>query len=73
MDKCIRCDGQLEKGFLIDKGDSDVTRQAKWASGEPSPSFWRMTAVPSGSRMLPVVTYRCVNCGRLESFANVAG
>jgi hypothetical protein len=39
MEKCMRCDGQLEKGFLIDKGDSDMTRQAKWASGEPNTSF----------------------------------
>jgi DNA-directed RNA polymerase subunit RPC12/RpoP len=72
MDKCIRCDGQLEKGFLIDKGDSDITRQARWASGEPSTSFWKLSAIQSDSRMLPVTTYRCQRCGRLESFANSA-
>jgi hypothetical protein len=72
MDKCMRCDGQLERGFLIDKGDSDVTRQAMWASGEPSTSFWSLSAVKSGSTMLPVTTLRCIKCGRLESFANPA-
>jgi len=68
----MRCDGQLEKGFLIDKGDSDIARQAKWASGEPSTAFWKMSAVQSGSETLPVTTYRCRNCGRLESFAKPA-
>jgi hypothetical protein len=69
MDKCIRCDGPLEKGFMIDKGDSDMTRQARWASGEPNTSFWKLSAVQSGNVTLPVVTFRCRTCGRLESFA----
>jgi len=72
MQKCIRCDGQLEKGFMLDKGESDLTRQANWASGEPNTSFFRFSAVKSGSRSLPVTTYRCVSCGRLESFAHAA-
>jgi hypothetical protein len=69
MDRCIRCDGPLEKGFMIDKGDSDMTRQARWASGEPNTSFWKLSAVQSGKVTLPVVTFRCTTCGRLESFA----
>jgi hypothetical protein len=72
MDRCIRCDGELEKGFMVDKGDSDITRQAQWASGAPSTSFWRLSAVESGSKTLPVVTYRYKSCGRLESFAHAA-
>ena len=72
MAKCIRCDGSLEKGFLIDKGESDLTRQAKWASGEPNTLFWKFSAVQSGSKLLPVITYRCQSCGRLESFAHPA-
>jgi len=27
MDRCIRCDGELEKDFVLDKGDSDITRK----------------------------------------------
>jgi hypothetical protein len=72
MQKCIRCDGALEKGFLVDKGESDFTRQANWASGEPNTSFFRLSVVKSGNRSLPVVTFRCVSCGRLESFAHPA-
>lgn len=72
MERCIRCDGELEHGFMVDKGDYDATHQAQWASGQPQTSFWRMSAVKSGSRTLPVVTYRCRGCGRLESFARPA-
>ena len=69
MDKCIRCDGQLEKGFLLDRGESNITAQSQWAGGEPNQSMFRFSAVRSGNKTLPVVTYRCVSCGRLESFA----
>ena len=70
MERCMRCDGELEKGFLLDRGESDFTRQADWASGEPNDAFFRFSAVKSGNKKLPVVTYRCKSCGRLESFAN---
>lgn len=70
MERCIRCDGELEKGFVLDKGDYDVASQATWASGDPNTSFWRMSAVKSGSRKMPVVTYRCKSCGRLEAYAH---
>ena len=72
MERCIRCDGELENGFILDKGDYDVTTQATWASGDPNTSFWRMSAVKSGNKTIPVVTYRCKNCGRLESYARGA-
>lgn len=69
MKRCIRCDGELEQGFMVDKGDDNASHQAQWASGQPHKSFWRISAVRSDSKMLLVVTYRCKNCGRLESFA----
>ena len=70
MERCIRCEGELELGFMIDK--SDTISQAQWASGKPHTSFWRLSVVQSSSQMLPVVTYRCKSCGRLESFAPAA-
>jgi hypothetical protein len=72
MERCIRCEGELEIGFLIDKGGAPVVSQAQWASGNPNTSFWRISDVQSGSQILPVVTYRCKSCGRLESFAPTA-
>jgi hypothetical protein len=70
MDRCIRCNGELEKGFMVDTADSGITRQANWASGTPNTSFWRVSAVQSSNKTLAVVTYRCKSCGRLESFAH---
>lgn len=70
MDRCVRCEGVLETGFMIDTGDSGIKRQVEWTSGQPKKSFWRMSAMQKESRVLPVVTYRCTACGRLESFAN---
>ncbi len=67
MERCSRCDGELEEGFMLDKGDNG---QSIWASGAPSGSFWRLSAVRSGHRTLPVITLRCTKCGRLESFAH---
>ncbi|WP_437724857.1 hypothetical protein [Sorangium sp. So ce861] len=72
VDRCIRCGGELEKGFILDKDDSGIGSQADWASGDPNTSFWRFSAVQSGNRILPIVSYRCVSCGRLESFAHAA-
>lgn len=70
MDTCIRCDGELETGFLLDRGDSNITSQGTWASGAPNTSLLRFSAVRFGNRTMPVVTYRCTRCGRLESFAH---
>ena len=72
MDKCIRCDGPLERGFMLDKGESNITSQAVWASGEPNTSWFRLSAAKSGSMTMPIITYRCKTCGRLESFAHSA-
>ncbi len=40
MERCIRCDGEMEEGFVIDKGDYNFASQAQWASGGPETSFW---------------------------------
>ena len=70
MDCCTRCDGEMESGFMLDKGDYNATHQAQWASGNPQPSFWRLSAAKPDSEILGVVTFRCKSCGRLESFAH---
>src|SRR3546814_959773 len=39
MQRCIRCDGDLEKGFVLDRDGSSRTRQTRWVNGEPDDSF----------------------------------
>ena len=71
-DACIRCKGELEVGFIADRGDYNATQPAQWASGEPSRSFWTKGSMRPGERRLEITTYRCRDCGRLESFARDA-
>jgi hypothetical protein len=67
---CLRCNGSLEPGFLIDRTHMGFTAQAMWASGDPQPTaLLAVSVVASQSDTRNVVTYRCVDCGRLESFA----
>jgi len=80
MKKCLRCSGELEKGYMIDTGETvaqgftadsweAIARQAVWTSGTPATSTWRYRRVTSANSSRPVTTYRCLACGRLESFA----
>ena len=70
--QCLSCQGPLEKGFMVDRGDYEMKRQAQWASGDPVTSFWRCSVLGSDEREVPVVTWRCTRCGRLEFFAPTA-
>lgn len=77
MPTCLRCNGQLEQGFLLDRdGGRGITRQARWVRGELDDSLlgalFQRSAVQNIEDTLPVVTWRCVDCGRLESFAHPA-
>jgi hypothetical protein len=65
METCIRCNATMERGFLLDSNDE----KTRWASGAPDTSVFRLSAVGKGEQTLPVVTYRCTSCGRLEWFA----
>lgn len=72
--RCRRCDGELVAGFLLDRDGSSRTRQACWVSGVPDDSItralWNRGAVQNiATDTLPVTTFRCSNCGLLESFA----
>jgi predicted RNA-binding Zn-ribbon protein involved in translation (DUF1610 family) len=64
---CPRCGGSMEVGFLMDasvaRGYAEPTR---WAEGQPIPSIW--SGVKNKVRRR-VDTYRCTECGYLESYA----
>jgi rubrerythrin len=44
--------------------------QMEWLEGEHERSFLGGVARTRGKTVLPVVTYRCRQCGYLESYAN---
>jgi hypothetical protein len=64
---CPRCEDAMEPGFLIDHGYGTVY-PAAWVAGIAEWSRWLGTRL-KGKTKLPVTTFRCRSCGRLESFA----
>lgn len=57
----------MEPGYLLDRGPSGMV-VTTWVAGAPERSRW--TGLKFKDRMnLPVTTFRCPNCGCLESFA----
>lgn len=67
--ECMKCHGDMEKGFMVDRGEMHMKEQAEWASGEPNRSFWRGSVVQGGAQTLPVTASRCKQCGFLEFYA----
>jgi hypothetical protein len=58
----------MVQGFLIDRGHANSARVSSWAEGAPERSFWSGTRVHADA-VVPVGTFRCSNCGFLESYA----
>lgn len=65
---CIKCEGLMEEGFILDHGDSDRRNVTTWVEGEPVKSFWMGIKIKQKQQFL-VKTFRCANCGFLESYA----
>ena len=60
--KCPKCHGEFEKGFTADRtGDIHLKTKSQWAKGT---KFLVGLKEPHD-----VVTYRCISCGYLESYA----
>lgn len=64
---CPKCQSEMEVGFIADHTQS-AKLPGDWVEGEPVKSFWSGTKI-SGKKQYRVVTYRCVRCGYLESYA----
>jgi hypothetical protein len=63
---CLRCSGPTERGLLVDHGYGIIYPLA-WIAGTGRWSKLFGLRL-RGQRKMPVVTYRCTNCGRIESF-----
>ena len=65
---CPRCGGEMEQGFILDRGNHDIARQEYWYSGAPRRRrFWSLDLANRKKRL--VDTLRCTDCGYLESYA----
>ena len=66
--KCLVCDGEVEPGYVVDKGDADwYAHLQEWWSGVPVRKFFGALRRPKIVRK--VVTCRCVECGFLMAYA----
>ncbi len=68
---CPKCQGPMEEGFIPDASARgwELTR---WVQGKPDVSPWfggLRGAWELGAESTPVVTWRCTQCGYLESYA----
>jgi hypothetical protein len=63
---CGKCGGGMEQGFMIEATHGAVV-PPEWAEGEIERSFWTGVAVKGRARYT-VKTYRCTDCGFLESY-----
>ena len=57
----------MEEGFIKDEGYGSV-QASQWVEGPPEKSFWNNIKT-RGRKKVQVATYRCPECGYLESYA----
>jgi hypothetical protein len=63
--RCPTCKDKMEVGYTRSYGFIPV----HWVTGEPVRGWWG--GFGRGGAQLPVLTYRCPNCGCLASYARV--
>jgi hypothetical protein len=66
--ECIRCHSVMDLGYVADVTHGGYQQQL-WTPGVPERSFW--TGLKSKKeQVIAVVTFRCPDCGYLESYAS---
>ena len=69
---CRNCRISMERGYCIDHGHANAQLREEWAHGVPqSAKFLFMTYTKSAEKQdrIVVETWRCPQCGLLESYA----
>jgi hypothetical protein len=66
--KCLKCNGAMSSGFLVDYAAGGKRRVETWIAGEPKPASLHGVDIKNQSQ-IEVVTYRCDECSYLESYA----
>ena len=65
---CQRCGEPLELGYVLEIGDGNTRSVSQWISGPPERGFM-FGLKTRNRRSYPVTTFRCTQCGFLESYA----
>lgn len=66
---CPKCNIQMQLGYILDSMYGNlVTTTSKWSKGKPKKIL--TFALPSTEKKsIEIATYRCPECGYLESYA----
>jgi len=64
---CPKCTQKMLRGFIPEF--SNRSSVSFWVEGEPEHSFWAVGVKIPKDKIIDIVTYRCVECGFLESYA----
>lgn len=64
--KCLRCQGEMERGFLLER-ESVAPTPLNWV--EDGPEYRFLSLKTAGKRTYEVIAYRCLACGYLELYA----
>lgn len=65
--KCSKCSGQMLEGLVVDFNYSGVLR-SMWVEDQAEKSVGTGTTM-DGKKKVKTITYRCSNCGYLDSYA----
>jgi len=56
--QCSRCNSDMEKGFLLEKGDGGILSSQTWVAGKADQSFLSRVRL-KGKMVYNITTFRC--------------
>jgi DNA-directed RNA polymerase subunit RPC12/RpoP len=65
--KCSKCNSEMQEGLVVDLGYAGVLR-SMWVE-DPAGNSGSPGNVDNNKRKVKTITYRCSNCGFLDSYA----
>ncbi|MBP1852864.1 hypothetical protein [Rhizobium halophytocola] len=58
----------MDEGFLLERGDGGLLSSTTWVAGAPEKAFLSGLRL-SGKAIYTIKTFRCIECGYLDSYA----
>lgn len=64
--RCSKCSGEMQEGLVVDLNYGGIL-QSMWVEDQARKNVDRVAT--NGKRKVKTITYRCSNCGFLDSYA----
>jgi predicted nucleic-acid-binding Zn-ribbon protein len=69
QNRCLKCGGEMEEGTITDLINAVQAQVPVWVKGKAEPGTFSNLKL-SFKKKLQVTTWRCTQCGFLESYAH---